>query len=51
MHWEGEGAILRTLWFCVNITVSNATLQDFSCAFAMVVSDKDYFFSKLCRRD
>ena len=44
MDWEGEGAIQRILLFCVNITESIATLQDFSCAFAMVVKHKDYFF-------
>ena len=44
MHWEGECAIQRTLQFRFNITESIATLEDFSCAFAMVVSDKDLFF-------
>ena len=44
MHWEEEDAIQSTLWFCFNITESIATLQDFSCAFVMVVSDKDFSF-------
>ena len=44
VHSEGEGAIQRSLWLCVNITESIATLQDFPCAFAMVVSDKNFFF-------
>ena len=44
VHWEGEGAIQKTLQFCFNITESIATWEDFSCAFAMVVSNKDLFF-------
>ena len=44
VHWEEEGAIQKTLQFCFNITESIATWEDFSCAFAMVVSNKDLFF-------
>ena len=43
MHWEREGAIQRARRLCVNITESIATLQDFSCAFTMVVNHKDFF--------
>ena len=50
VHWEEEDAIQRTLRFCFNITKSIGTLQDFSCTFVMVVSDKDFFFKTLEKR-